>query len=67
MIMPKFYHYSRFQSDKHWIMQRMFVIPEDEKQEVANKYESLFIREGRKEANTWLHRIAKEYRDNDKL
>lgn len=63
-VRPLFYHCRRGVSDCNWVVQRMKQIPEDKRQEVANKYESLFLtaKNGRKEANQYLNGVATEYR-----
>lgn len=66
VIYPRFYHYRRGHSDRDWIMSRMSVIPKDRQQEVATKYEEMFLagdRQSRNRANTWLNGIAKEYKN----
>ena len=67
LIMPLIYHF-RGKSDRPWIAQRMKVIPEVMRKEVAGQYENLFIRNvdknGRRDANEYLDSVAKQYRDN---
>ena len=69
MIYPKFYYYNGFfGSDREWILKRMGVIPQNKKQEVADKYERLYKEktpDHRKNANTYLHEMAKHYKDID--
>ena len=64
--MPLIWHY-RGKSDQAGIRKRMRVIPENLKQEVANKYECIFIQNnngtGRKDANEFLDKIARQYKD----
>ncbi len=63
LIYPKYYHCRFGISDKKWIFEKMAYIPDDKKQEVANKYENLYLQggNGRKRANEYLAGIAKEY------
>lgn len=62
MIYPTRYHYrGRWGSDKDFILARMAHIPEPKQQEVSDQYEKLYLRQGRKEANTYLHELARSY------
>ena len=65
LIRPLFYHWSPV-SDCKWIIQKMKVIPESRRREVANHYENLFLRNeggtGRDDANKYLKAVASEYR-----
>lgn len=63
-IYPKYYYSRGGVNDFDWIMIRLAHIPEELKQEVCDKYEKLFLssKDGRKQANTYLQGIAKEYR-----
>ena len=66
---PKFYHQDRWGSDRDWITVRMSAIPEDKQKEVAIQYERLFLSgadDARKQANEYLHKTAKRYRDEKK-
>jgi len=66
-IYPKFYYCKRGDSDIAWIMRMMSHVPEEKKLEVSSDYEWLFLRDnhcGRKAANTYLHGIAKGFKDN---
>lgn len=62
LIYPKYY-YQRCggESDRDWILTRMFYLPNDKRKEVADHYEDLYRSKGRKEANTYLQNIAKPY------
>ncbi len=65
-IMPKFYSYSRWGSEKGWIMVRMAVIPAHKQQEVADEYDRLYMAKnysGRRQANEYLNGVAREYRE----
>lgn len=67
LSMPRMYFYSKLGSDRDWIKARMYFIPEDKKHEVSKEYEKRFLSGktktlGRKNANTWLNGLAKEYR-----
>lgn len=73
MIMP-LYFYSCYVggSDLDFIEQRMFAIPEEHQQKIADRYEKIF-RSGkgwkgknRKKANTFLHKIAKYHRNKQR-
>lgn len=69
MIYPKFYHQNRWGSDRDWIHIRMNAIPEHKKKGVAIQYERLFLSgadDARKQANEYLHKTAKRYRDEKK-
>lgn len=48
-------------SDRDWILTRMFYLPEELREEVSDHYEQLYLREGRKAANTYLQKIAKPF------
>lgn len=65
--LPRSYYYSKSHSDRDLIRSKMSDIPKDKKHEVSKKYEKLYLAGktsalGRKNANTWLNGIAKEYR-----
>ena len=60
---PKFYHQDRWGSDRDWIFARLKYIPDDMREQVSEEYTRLFLTTGRKEANTYLHNLAKKYRD----
>jgi len=65
LIMPRFWFCRRGVSDRKWIETRMVEIPEAKRQEIADEYEHLFLsRSGgnRKAANTYIHHVALEYR-----
>lgn len=55
IIYPRFYRYRKNQSDRNWIFSRMSVIKKEKQAEVAEKYERLFLSEGRDAANKWLN------------
>ncbi len=64
--LPRSYFYSKTHSDRDWIKSRMSVIPEHRKHEVCKEYEKRYLSGrtsslGRKNANTWLNGVAKEY------
>lgn len=68
MILPKWYYYRAGESDRTFIETRMRHIPADIQSEVCEKYESLYmqnghihVKDGRKEANTYLHELARKY------
>ncbi|MCP4337789.1 MAG: hypothetical protein GY799_02640 [Desulfobulbaceae bacterium] len=63
IIYPRFYQYKKRSSDRDWILSRMSVFPRDEQQEIATKYERLYLGGGRQAANTWLNELFKEVRD----
>lgn len=70
MIMPKyFFRCYVVGSDFEFIKKRMSVIPAEHQQKVADRYEKIFRKgEGwkgrnRKKANTFLHKIARQYRN----
>ncbi|MBD1583477.1 hypothetical protein [Pseudoalteromonas sp. S16_S37] len=67
VIYPKYYHSRAGDSDANWIYARMRVIPADKQQEVADEYERIYRTTVRKDArgaaNTYLHNIAKQYRN----
>jgi len=61
---PILYYYKRLsESDRGFILKRMVVVPEEHKNSVSLKYESLYLKNGRKAANEYLHGIAKGFRD----
>lgn len=64
-IMPLFWYCRGGVSDRDWIKVRMLNVPEDKRQEVADRYDHLFLSERgnvRKKANEFLHGVATEYR-----
>lgn len=68
-IYPPIYHYSKFSSDRDFILKRMRAIPKDKQQEIADKYGTIFRlgnKESRRKANEFLHSVAVHYRDNRK-
>ena len=67
VVLPRFYYYRRDKSDRDWIESRMIEIPESKRQEVADEYERRYMtRNGgdRKTANTYIHHVALEYRQD---
>lgn len=69
---PKWYYYRAGNSDLKFIMARMAHIPIELQKEVSEKYESLYlqnghvdVREGRREANTYLHNYARRMQGNN--
>lgn len=64
LICQLYYYQRREESDRDWILVRMRAIPDYKKQEVADRYEKLYLTEknGRRAANTYLQNIASEYR-----
>ena len=68
---PKFYYQRGKQSDKNWIMSRMCRIPPEHQAEVAKEYEERYLigtqLRGRRNANTYLQQVAKEFYDKDNL
>lgn len=65
MIYPKFWSNRAGVSDRDWVLSMMNFIPKDKKQDVADNYENLYLKNnssGRKEANIYLHGEAKKYR-----
>ena len=65
-IMPKFYRYSRWGSDREWVKYRMAVIPKAEQQEVADRFDQLYMANnytGAREAYEYLIGVAREYRE----
>lgn len=69
MILPKMYFYrGRERSDRDYIEKRMALIPEVKQQEVADRYEQLYLADGpagsrdsRKNANEYINDLAKRY------
>lgn len=64
-IYPIFYFQRGNDCDLKFILVRMRNIPPDKQREVAAEYERIFQSgtEGRRLANTYLHKTASEYRD----
>lgn len=69
MILPKWYFYRGHCSDLEFIKARMSHIPKELQQSVSDEYERLFcngkpvaMARGRKQANEYLHELAKKYR-----
>lgn len=69
MILPKWYFYRGHCSDLDFIKARMSHIPKEKQQGVSDEYERLFcdnqpvaMAVGRKQANEYLHELAKQYR-----
>ena len=62
MIYPKFYHYKNRVSDLNWILRKMAVIPEDKKKEVSMNYENIYLSQGRRAPNEYLHGVAVNYK-----
>ena len=60
---PLFYHYRKGASDRRWIEKRMSWVPESKRFEVSREYERLYKSMGRKQANEFIHDLAKEYRE----
>lgn len=73
MILPKYY-FSCYVigSDLKGIQQRMAVIPEEHQQNIADRYEKIFLKgkgwkgRNRKKANAFLHKIALYYRNKQR-
>lgn len=67
-VMPKFWFQAGSESDRDGVEARMKVIPKELQQEVANKYDRIFLQEnrhkGRLEANKYLHETAMKYLEN---
>jgi len=67
---PIRYHYrGRDNTDGTFIKLRMAVIPDHLKHDVSEHYEGLYgkgSQQERREANTYLHELAKKYRDKIK-
>jgi len=68
MIYPIRYYYRGGVSDKDFILARMAHIPSSKQQEVSDHYDKLYmqngginVKNGRKEANTYLHNEARKY------
>ena len=68
MIYPIRYYYRGGVSDKDFILARMAHIPPSKQQEVSDHYDKLYmqngginVKNGRKEANTYLHNEARKY------
>lgn len=65
IIMPKFWYQVGKDSDAKGVKQRMSVIPEHLRQDVADNYDNLFlsgpVMEGRRKANKYLHDLASLY------
>jgi len=68
MIYPIRYYYRGGVSDKDFILARMSHIPPSKQQEVSYHYDKLYmqngavnVKNGRKEANTYLHNEARKY------
>ena len=62
------YYYSNYihGSDREFIWARMAVIPKKHQDNVASRYERIYRDNkgnNRKRANTFLHKIAKRFRD----
>lgn len=69
MILPKWYFYRGHCNDLDFIKARMSHIPKEKQQSVSDEYERLFCDNqpvakaaGRKQANEYLHSVAKQYR-----
>jgi len=64
-VMPKFWFQVGKISDRDGVAARMKAIPKEFQQEVANKYDCIFLQEnthkGRLEANKFLHETAMKY------
>lgn len=63
---PKFYYYKQRVSDRDWIIQRIWVIKEEDRQAVSDEYEKLFLTQGRRAANEYLHSEARKSRESIK-
>ena len=73
MIIPLYYFSCYIKgSDIDFIEQRITVIPERHQQKIADRYEKIFRRgkgwkgRNRKKANTFLHKIARHYRNKQR-
>ena len=63
MITPLYYYYRKDDSDRDWIANMFYFIPDEYHQRVADRYERIFrVGKGRKHANLFLHRIAKRFK-----
>lgn len=69
MILPKWYFYRGHASDLDFIKARMSHIPKELQKSVASEYEVIFcngkpvaMAAGRKEANEYIHELAKKHR-----
>lgn len=65
MITPIWYHYRKGDSDRDWIANMFYFIPEQYHQKVADRYEIIFRDDkarSRERANKFLHRIASRFR-----
>lgn len=69
-IYPLRYFYGRWRSDRDFILKRMRAIPAEKQQEIADRYEEIFLSDdpdSRKKANEFLHDVAAKYRDAARL
>jgi len=66
VALPEFWHSGRHESDREKITGWMKFIPADKQQAAADEYQRIFMTEPKQprgKANTYLHGVAKEYRD----
>lgn len=67
--MPLFYHCRGGESDLRFVQRCIRWIPDGQRHAVSVEYERLFLaggRDGRKNANTFLHELASSYRNEGK-
>ena len=63
MTIPLYYYYRKDDSDRDWIANMFYFIPDEYQQRVADRYERIFrVGKGRKAANFFLNRIAKRFK-----
>ncbi|PST68896.1 hypothetical protein [Shewanella algae] len=68
LTFPRLYHYRGGTSDRSFIAERLRVIPDADLHWVCGEYERRYMagrgnRDSRRDANTWLHEYATQYRN----
>lgn len=69
LISPEFYYSGNrhTKSDLHWIKRQLAFLDINKKLEACKEYREVYLKKGRKEANTYLYNYVNEHGDTENV